>query len=136
MKTFFFLSLLLSFTVAGFSQNISSDQVKNNFVKTWKADYMLMNGMRIDAKAGIPMIVFEFRSDNTLQTYSSTDPNNKTSGSWKYFPDKKRIQVKVAGVEKGFVTSISNDGMSVEMLTGQSGADDGSEMILMLSPVI
>lgn len=133
MKTLF-LSLLLTSAIAGFSQNITTDQVKTNLVRTWKANYMLMNGMRIDAKAGIPVIVFEFRSDNTLQTYSNTEPNNRTNGTWKYFPDKKRIQVKVSGIEKGFVTTLSGDDMSLEMESGQMGGDDGAEMILKLSP--
>ncbi len=134
MKKALLLGLLLTSAGAGFSQSVTADQVKNNFVRTWKANYMLMNGMRIDAKAGIPMMVFEFRSDNTLQTYNTVEPNNRTGGSWKYYPDRKRIQVKIAGVERGYVTSITSDEMSIEMETSQMGDDDGSEMILILSP--
>ena len=94
MKKIFFaciLTLLLSGTQSfGQTINLSADSITTLLCKKWEVDYAIMGNMKIGRMPGATEINFEFNKDKTF-LMTSTDPTDKTKGTWAYDTKKKLL---------------------------------------------
>lgn len=98
MKKLLFL-LLLSTTA--FSQNITNKETINKLLlKTWIADYGMMNGLKIEKMGQMKELIYTFKADNTYIM------NKGKIGQWKYNAQKKCINLFLNGVLKSTIIKL------------------------------
>lgn len=98
MKKLFILLLLSS---AAFSQNVAKKETINKFLlKTWKADYAMLNGLKVEKMGKMQSLEYTFKADGTFI-------GNKTaSGTWKYNARQKSIELYQDAALKSTITSL------------------------------
>ena len=84
--TFFFCSV-------GFSQDIqmSESQLKDYLCKTWRIDYVLINGQEVSGIEYFQKMEFQFNFDNTYSIKGKTE--NATGRIWKYNITDKCVEI-------------------------------------------
>jgi hypothetical protein len=110
MKKILYLTLGLFFGINFNSkaQNISLTKTELNkaLCKTWKADYAMMNGMRINQLPNNIAFEFEFNSDNT---YLVIKEKTKQKGKWTFNEKKKYIDLAINNKTNSRITKINEN---------------------------
>ncbi|MBC7555997.1 MAG: hypothetical protein H7195_03440 [Chryseobacterium sp.] len=90
------------------AQNISQTKTELNKVlcKTWKADYAMMNGMRINQLPNNIAFEFEFNSDNTYLVFKE---KTKQKGKWTFNEKKKYIDLSINNKTNSRITKINEN---------------------------
>lgn len=113
------LLILLLLSSAAFSQNVTKKETINKFLlKTWIADYGMMNGLRIEKMGQMKKLEYTFKADNTYIL------NVKKSGTWKYNEKAKCIELYQDGKLKSTIVSLQNKSY-VMTLTADASAPKG-----------
>ncbi|MGC4039333.1 MAG: hypothetical protein QM710_00665 [Flavobacterium sp.] len=95
------LLLILLISSVAFSQNVAKKETINKFLlKTWTADYAMMNGQKIEKMGQMKKMEYVFKADNTYTL------NKDKSGQWKYDEKKKCIELFQDGKLRSTITSL------------------------------
>lgn len=74
--------LLLSGTV--YAHNVTKKEAIDKFLfKTWVVDYAMLNGLKVEQMGQMKSLKYAFKADGTYLL------NDKSSGTWKFIPQKK-----------------------------------------------
>lgn len=99
MKKILLAALLIS-SVA-FSQGITKKEtIAKLLLKSWKADYGMMNGLRIEKMGQMKQLEYTFKADNTYLM------NKGKTGQWKYNEKKKCIDLYLDGKIKSSIVKL------------------------------
>ena len=99
MKKLLFTALLIS-SVA-FSQNVAKKEtITKLLLKSWKADYGMMNGLKIEQMGQMKQLEYTFKADNTYVM------NKGKTGEWKYNEKKKCIDLYLDGKIKSTIIKL------------------------------
>jgi hypothetical protein len=102
MKKSLFILLLVS-SIA-YSQNVTKKETINKLLlgKTWKAEYGIMNGLKIEKLGQIKSIECTFKADKTYLF------NKDKTGTWEYNAKKKCIELFMNGALRSTITTLKN----------------------------
>lgn len=91
---YFTLGLFLTINFNSKAQNITQTKTELNTIlcKTWKADYAIMNGMRINQLPNNIAFELKFHNDNS---YFVIKEKTKQKGSWTFNQNKKYIDLSI-----------------------------------------
>ena len=99
MKKLLLTALLIS-SVA-FSQSVTKKETITKFLlKSWKADYGMMNGLKIQQMGQMKQLEYTFKADNTYVM------NKGKTGQWKYNEKKKCIDLYLDGKIKSTIIKL------------------------------
>jgi len=97
------LLILLLISGFAFSQNITKKESINKFLlKTWVADYAMMNGLKVEKMGAMKAMEYNFKADGTFLA------NKTVNGTWKYNEKKKGIELFVNGSLKSTIISLQS----------------------------
>lgn len=118
--------LLLSGTV--YAQSVTKKETIDKFLfKTWIADYAMLNGLKVEQMGQMKSLKYAFKADGTYLL------NDKTSGTWKFIPQKKRIELYINGTLKSMITTIDHKRI-VMVLAPDKAAPKGSKFEIYFKP--
>ncbi|WP_268849379.1 hypothetical protein [Flavobacterium aestivum] len=102
------LGLLLGINFNSKAQNVSQTKTELTKIlcKTWKADYAIMNGMRINQLPNNIAFEFEFNSDNS---YVVIKEKTKQKGKWTFNEKKKYIDLSNNNKTNSRITKINEN---------------------------
>jgi hypothetical protein len=102
------LSLFLTINFNSKAQNVTQTKTELNTIlcKTWKADYAMMNGMRINQLPNNIAFEFEFLSDNS---YFVIKEKTKQKGKWIFNQNKKYIDLSINNKINSRIIKISEN---------------------------
>lgn len=93
--------ILLLFSASVYSQNITKkEDINKLLLKTWKSDYGMMDGLRIEKMGKMKQLEYTFKADNTYTL------NKDKSGQWKYNEKKKCIDLFQDGKLRSTITTL------------------------------
>ena len=99
MKKLLFIALLIS--SAAFSQSVTKKEtITKLLLKSWKADYGMMNGLRIEKMGQMKQLEYTFKADYTYVM------NQGKTGQWKYNDKKKCIDLYLDGKVKSRIIKL------------------------------
>ena len=109
-----YLFLSISFNCA--AQNITQNKTELSTIlcKTWKVDYALMNGMRINQLPNNMTFELEFKTDNS---YFVIREKGKQKGKWNFIQNKKFVNLSVNNKIISRITKISENEMVVILIS-------------------
>ena len=89
---------------AAFSQQITKKETINKLLlgKTWKADYGMMNGMKIEKLGQMKSLEYTFKADKTYVL----SPDR--TGNWGYNAKNKNIELFQGGVLRSVITTLNS----------------------------
>lgn len=98
------LILLLLVTGLAYSQNVTKkEDINKLLLKSWTADYAMMNGQKIEKMGQIKKMEYVFKVDKTYVL------NDDKSGQWKYNEKKKAIELYQDGKLKSTITTLKSN---------------------------
>jgi hypothetical protein len=102
------LSLFLAINLNSKAQNVtqSKTELSKLLCKTWKADYAMMNGMRINQLPNNIAFECEFNTDNS---YFVIKEKTKQRGIWTYNENKKYIDFAINNKTNSRITKINEN---------------------------
>lgn len=105
---FLTLSLFLGVNLNSKAQNVTQTKTELTKVlcKTWKADYAMMNGMRINQLPNNIAFELEFNSDNS---YLVITEKTKQKGKWTFNETKKYIDLAINNKTNSRITKINEN---------------------------
>ncbi|MFT5254482.1 MAG: hypothetical protein ACI87N_003554 [Flavobacteriales bacterium] len=110
MKKILYLTLgfFLAINLNSKAQNVtqSKTELSKLLCKTWKADYAMMNGMRINQLPNNIAFEFEFNTDNS---YFVIKEKTKQQGKWTYNENKKYIDLAINNKTNSRITKINEN---------------------------
>ena len=110
MKKILYLTfgLFLGINFNSKAQNVTQTKTELNKVlcKTWKADYAMMYGMRINQLPNNIAFEFEFNSDNS---YLVIKEKTKQKGKWTFNEKKKYIDLSINNKTNSRITKINEN---------------------------
>ena len=126
MKKILYLTLGLFFGISFNSkaQNVSQTKTELNKVlcKTWKVNYAMMNGMRINQLPNNIAFEFEFNSDNSYLVFKE---KTKQKGKWTFNEKKKYIDLSINNQTNSRITKINeNELIFILVSDGKSNPSD------------
>ena len=81
--TFLLCLIYCSLSIHAQKIDIPKDSVKTLLCRKWEAAYTLMGTMRIDMSPSAPVMMFEFKKDNSF-TISNDKAGGNTKGIWAF----------------------------------------------------
>jgi len=110
MKKILYLivGLFLAINLNSTAQNVtqSKTELSKLLCKTWKADYALINGMRINQLPNNIAFEFEFNTDNS---YFVIKEKTKQQGIWTYNENKKYIDLAINNKTNSRISKINEN---------------------------
>lgn len=102
------LGLFLAINLNSKAQNVtqSKTELSKLLCKTWKADYAMMNGMRINQLPNNSAFECEFNTDNS---YFVIKEKTKQQGIWTYNENKKYIELAINNKTNSRITKINEN---------------------------
>ena len=100
----FFLAINLNSKAQNITQ--SKTELSKLLCKTWKADYAMMNAMRINQLPNNSAFEFEFNTDNS---YFVIKEKTKQQGIWIYNENKKYIDLAINNKTNSRITKINEN---------------------------
>lgn len=95
------IALLLLISSFAFAQNVTKKQdIDKLLLKTWKADYGMMDGLKIEKMGKMKQLEYTFKADKTYTL------NKDKSGQWKYNEKKKCIDLYQDGKLRSTITTL------------------------------
>ena len=106
------------------AQKVSQTKTELNKVlcKTWKVNYAMMNGMRINQLPNNIAFEFEFNSDNSYLVFKE---KTKQKGKWTFNEKKKYIDLSINNQTNSRITKINeNELIFILVSDGKSNPSD------------
>lgn len=112
-----FIALGNSLAAQKISQNES--ELKSLLCQQWEIEFAIMGGMKIGQLPGATDFDFKFRADGTYDVIKDNEETN--TGSWKFYPDEKYVELEMNGTKTSRIASISGNKLVLVMTPEDSG---------------
>lgn len=127
MKKFLLTALLIS-SVA-FSQSITKKEtITKLLLKSWKADYGMMNGLRIEKMGQMKQLEYTFKADNTYLM------NKGKTGQWKYNDKKKCIDLYLDGKIKSSIIKLQAKSFAMTLTPDKTAPKEVKDFQIFFKP--
>lgn len=127
MKKLLFIALLVS--SVSFAQSITKKETITKFLlKTWKADYGMMNGLKIEKMGKMKELEYTFKSDNTYVM------NKGKVGQWKYNEKKKCIDLYLDGKVKSIIIKLQAKSLVMTLSPDETAPKEVKDFQIFFKP--
>lgn len=127
MKKLLFIALLISTTA--FSQSVTKKEtIAKLLLKSWKADYAMMNGLKIEQMGQMKQLEYTFKADNTYLM------NKGKTGQWKYNEKKKCIDLYLDGKVKSSIIKLQAKSFVMTLSPDKSAPKEVKDFQIFFKP--
>lgn len=129
MKKLLFIAFLIS-NVA-FSQSVTKKEtITKLLLKSWKADYGMMNGLRIEKMGQMKQLEYTFKADNSYTM------NKGKSGQWKYNEKKKCIDLYLDGKVKSSIIKLQPKSLVMTLNADKTAPTEVKDFQIFFKPKV
>jgi hypothetical protein len=123
--------IVLLLTTAAYSQNVPKKELVNKYLPgAWKANYAMLNGLKVEKMAEMKSLEYTFKLDGTFSGAKDV------KGTWKYNSKQKSIGLYQNGALKSTISSLQSKKMIMILNIGDAAPKGVQSLEIHLKPKV